>query len=256
MVSMRPTDGVKELMRGFVVFIIVIVAIVALFFIARSRAPDMLAENLSRKLGVAVSIDSMDVGPSKLGLEQIEVGNAKGYSLPKAFSAEEIEIHAPLLGYFKDQITIEEVEVEDIYLGIEFDSKSSAQGNWTKIFSSFQREAGLDRKGGKKILIKKLVFKNIQTEVLFHDGEGGVQKLPRIAKIELTNISTEGGVPTDQLTGSVLGQMLKQVFIEQNMDNMLKGLFLDTPGKAVDSLVEPFKGLLNAIPKEDEEIAV
>ncbi len=238
-------------MRGFTIFVVVIIAIVVLFFIGLSRVPDMLAGNLSKKFGVPVSIDAMHFRMSEIEVDNIEIGNPKGYTLPKAFSAEEIEISAPLTHFLKEDIVIDEVEVENIYLGLEFDSKTSTKGNWTRIFSNFQQRAGLNQKSGKKILIKKLTFRNIRTEVLFRD-EGGVQKLPLIREITLTNISTEGGVPTDQLMGSILGQMLKEVFIQQNMGNMLKGI-IQTPGKAVDTFLKPFEGFFNAVPREDLE---
>ena len=47
-------------MRTIIIILIIIAAIVALFFFGKSRIPDMLANNLSKKLGVAVSIDSMN----------------------------------------------------------------------------------------------------------------------------------------------------------------------------------------------------
>lgn len=238
-------------MRGFAIFIAIVVAIVVLFFIGLTRVPDMLAGNLSKKFGVPVSIDAMYFRMKEIEVENIEIGNPKGYSLPKAFSAEEIEISAPITHFLKDEVVIDEVEVDGIYLGLEFDTKTSTQGNWTKLFSTFQQRAGLNEKGGKKVHIKKLTFRNIRTEVLFQDS-GSVQKLPLISEITLTNISTEGGVSSDQLMGSVLGQMLREVFIQQNMGNMLQGI-IKTPGKAVDTLMKPFEGLFNATSREDVE---
>lgn len=235
-------------MRGFFVALIVIVAVIVLFFLGWSRVPDMLANNLSKKLGVSVSIDSMGLRPSQIDVNKLTIGNPRGYSLPKAFSAEEIELHAPVTRYFSNDIVVDEVDVNDIYLGIEFDSTSGTEGNWTKIFDHYQNSADLDVTDGKKVTIKRLVCNNIRTELLFRN-EGGVRKLPTIRQIVLTDISTEGGFPTDQLMSSILGQMLREVFIQQNLGNMLKGL-LDSPGKAVDQFLKPFKGIFNAVPLE------
>ncbi|NGX48412.1 MAG: hypothetical protein K1000chlam3_01805, partial [Chlamydiae bacterium] len=105
--------------------------------------------------------------------------------------------------------------------------------------------AKLDEKDEHKVLIKKLVFLNIRTDLLFRQNGKGVRRLPTIARIELTNISTEGGLPMDQLASSILGQMLKQVFIQQNVNNMLKGI-LKTPSNAIDTFLKPFKGIFNA----------
>lgn len=236
-------------MRGFVIFIVIVIAAVILFFIGLSRVPDMLAGHLSKKFGVPVSIDSMHFNFKEIEVENIEIGNPKGYTLPKAFSAEEIGIFAPITHFIKDDIVIDEIEVDNVYLGIEFDSKSSTKGNWTQIFSNFKQRTDLDEKGGKKILIKKLIFRNIQTELLFRDSKG-VQKLPLIREIILTNIGTEGGIPIDQLTGSVLGQMLKEVFLRQNMEKMLQGI-IKIPGNAIDTFLKPFEGFFNSAERED-----
>jgi len=239
-------------MRAIVIILIIIAAIAALLFFGWSRAPDMLANNLSKKLGVAVSIDSMNLRSSEIDVNKLTIGNPRGYSLPKAFSAEEIQIHAPVTTYFSNDILIDEIDVNNIYLGLEFDSISNGDGNWTTIFKHFQEASDLDKTDGKKVTIKRLVFNNINTELLFRSEGGNVKKLPEIKQIVLTNISTEGGSLADQLMGSVLGQMVKQVFVEQNLNNMIKGFLLDTPGKAVDKFLEPFKGFFNATPKHDQ----
>ncbi len=241
-------------MRLSAIIILILIAFVVLFFLGLSRVPDMLANNLSKKLGVSVSIDSMSFRPSKIEVKKIEIGNPRGYSLPKAFSAEEIEIKAPITNYFKEEIVIDQVDVDNIYLGLEFDTTTEAKGNWSRILQHFQKEAHLDEMKGKKILIKKMVFTNIHTELLFRSEGGKVQKLPMIKRIELTNISTQGGFPTDQLMGSVLGQMLKEVFIQQNLNNALRGLLFDSPGKAVDNFLSPFKGLFNAVPLDQKKL--
>jgi len=245
----RPLGGT---MRAIVIILIIIAAIAALLFFGWSRAPDMLANNLSKKLGVAVSIDSMNLRSSEIDVNKLTIGNPRGYSLPKAFSAEEIQIHAPVTTYFSNDILIDEIDVNNIYLGLEFDSISNGDGNWTTIFKHFQEASDLDKTDGKKVTIKRLVFNNINTELLFRSEGGNVKKLPEIKQIVLTNISTEGGSLADQLMGSVLGQMVKQVFVEQNLNNMIKGFLLDTPGKAVDKFLEPFKGFFNATPKHDQ----
>ncbi len=237
----------EEIMRALTIFILIVVALVVLFFLGMSRAPDMLANKLSKSLGVSVSIDSMSLRPSKIEVDKIEIGNARGYSLPKAFSAEEIKVHAPLTRYVSDDIVIDEIDVNHIYLGLEFDSPAGAEGNWTKIMNHYKKEAEGEESSDKKILIKKLILTNIQTELLFRSEGGKIKKLPTIKRIELTNINTEGSFPTKQLMGTILGQMLKEVFIQQNLDNMIKGLL--NPGKAVDKILKPFEGIFNTLPK-------
>lgn len=239
-------------MRFLSFLVLIIVALVVVFFVVKSRVPDMMANNLSKKLGVSVSIDSIDFGMRKIEIDHVEIGNPRGYSLPKAFSAEEIELHAPITEYFKEDLVIDLIEVDNIYLGIEFDSTKGTEGNWKTIMRNFQQNAGLDKKDDREILVKTIVFKNIETDLLFRDQGGNPRRLPKIGRIELHNISTEGGIPTDQLMGTILAQMIKEVFIQQNMGNLLQEV-IQSPGGAVDSLLQPFKGLFNAAPQEAKD---
>ena len=45
--------------------------------------------------------------------------------------------------------------------------------------------------------------------------------------------------------------MLKQVFTQQNLNNMIQGVLTD-PAGTVDTLLKPFKDLFNANPQYDE----
>lgn len=253
MVRVKTHEGGN--MRGSTIFILILVAIIALFFVAKTRIPDMLANNLSKKLGVTVSIDSMGFMPSKVEARQLEIGNPRGYSLPKAFSAKEILVHAPITRYFKDDVVIEEINVNDVYLGLEFDSTSGTDGNWTQIMGNYHKNSKLEQEGPgiRKVLIKRLIFTNIQTDLLFR-GEGKAKKLPTISHMEFTNVSSEGGIPSDQLIDNILAQMLKEVFLQYNLGNMLQGI-LQAPGSAVETILKPFTGASDFCPSENKESA-
>lgn len=241
-------------MRAFFIFIILIIAIVFLVIMGKSRLPDMLANNLAKKLQVAVSIDSMQIQSSEIGVKKLEIANAKGYSLPKAFSAEEILVKTPYTEYFHNPIIVEEIEVNDIYLGLEFDSAKGSSGNWTKIMSNYKKGAHLEESENntRQIQIKKLILNNIQADLLFNKNGGKIKRLPTINQIILTNITTEkGGFPTDQLMSSILGQMLKEVFIQENLGNMIQGVF-DQPTKAFKNVTKPLKGFFNTVPPFEE----
>lgn len=219
-------------MKGFVSFIVFLVLLIVLFFVFWSKVPDMVASNLSKKLHVQVSIGDMGLTPRSITVNQFQMGNPAGYnSLPKAFSSNSMKISAPLTEYFKKQIVIEEVHIDDIYLGLEFDSISGTNGNWTVIMSSFAsaKEQEKQKKAGQKsVLIKKLVFTNISTYLVFTKEKIGIKRLPKIDRMEFYNVSSEGGFPMDQLLNSVLGQMLRSVFEKENLKNMLKEM-LENP---------------------------
>lgn len=245
-------------MRGFIVFILLIVLIIVVFFTSWSKVPEMTANNLSKKLQVQVSIGDMGLTPKSIKVSHLQIGNPSGYkTLPKAFSADSLIVNAPLSSYTNQDIVIDEVTIDNIYLGLEFDSISGTKGNWTVIMSNYKRTTEQEKQAGsrKTILIKKLVFTNISPYVVFVKEGKGIRKLPEIDRIELSNISSEGGFPTDQLLNSVLGQMLKSVFEREHLQNMLKNL-LENPQKTIENLTKPFKGLFQVLPKNDKSDAL
>lgn len=240
-------------MRLSSILVILILIIVVVLFLGWSRIPDMVANNLSKKFQVSVAIDAISLGPKKIEVKKIQMGNPPNYtSLLKAFSAQDTLIEAPLTRYLNKDVVIEQVDVNDIYLGLEFDSASSTDGNWTVIMSNYNSSTAEEKQEKKErsVLIKRLVLNNISVDLVFKKDGGSIKKLPMINQIVLTDVTSEGGIPMDQLMGSVLGHMLKSVFTKENLQNMLKDV-LETPQKTLDKVFKPFKGLFKGCRYEE-----
>jgi hypothetical protein len=255
---------------GFVV--IIILAAVVIGFIFWSRVPDILANNLSKKMKVSVEIDGIGLGWGTIDVKKIQIGNPPGSILAKAFTCNEIDVISPFTRYLDQDIVIDEIDVKDVYLGLEFDSASGTSGNWTTIMGNLKSttgagtDTGRHQKRRKKeepapsasngnsrtVLIHRLVLTNIDVDVVYRKDGGKVQKLPNIPRIELTEISSEGGLPLDQIMNSVLGEMLKQVFLKQNLKNMMQNL-IENPNNPIRQYLSPFKGLFNAVPQANQE---
>ena len=246
--------------------IVVLVAAVIVGFIFWSRVPDIVANNLSKKLKVAVQIDSFGLGWGKIDAKKIQIGNPHGSILAKAFTCDEIDFLAPFTNYLKKRMIIDEIDLQNVYLGLEFDSASGTTGNWTRIMGNLENSmgknaaAGAQGKGKKKpapdgstrsVLIHRIVLTNIDVDVVYRKEGGKVKRLPRIPRIELKEVSSEGGLPTDQILDSVLGEMLKQVFLKENLKNMMQDL-MNAPSP-VQQYIAPFKGFFNTMPEEIEE---
>jgi hypothetical protein len=254
---------------GWLALIIIALGVVA--FMLWLRVPDMLANNLSKTLKVKVSIEDMNLGFGYINIENLEIGNVPQGILVKAFSAEKTSIQAPLTRYVDDHIVVDRIQIDDVYLGLEFDSATSTNGNWTRILSNLQQTTdsqdassqGKSRRKGhrqksnsapkstsnqdgnnnkKTVLIKELVVNNIYTDLVYIQGDGKIKKLPMIKQIVIKNISSEEGFPIDQLMNSVLGQMLTQVFIQQNLKNMIQTLL--PRASELNDWIQPFKGLI------------
>jgi uncharacterized protein involved in outer membrane biogenesis len=225
---------------------IVVVAIIAaciVFFIIWARVPDMLADTLSKKTKVAVQIDEMKLSWGEIDILKLQMGNPKGSLLSKAFSAETIAIQATIPTYFQNDVVIDEIVIDQIYLGLEFNSATSAKGNWTKIMSNVQSSVQeATSESTRTVLIRKLVLTNISVDVVYRQGDQKIKRLRTIPRIELYNISSQGGFPIDQLMNSVLGQMLKSVFIKENLKNMLEDL-LQNPTKNPSDVLDTLRGV-------------
>lgn len=234
----------KKFLSGLFGFIFVlIIAAVLIVFFGWSRVPDWLASRLEDRLQVHVSIDDLHASWESIDIQKLDVGNPSGYSLPRAFSAEQILIEAPLMNYLHDNVVIDKVEIDNIYVGLEFNKQGSKSGNWTVLMSNLKEHEAHSGGKGKTVLIKKLILNNISITLAYRDGSKQPQKLKTIKHLEFDNVTSEKGLPTDQIADIIMREMLKSIFSLENLGNMLEG-FLESPQKGVETLVKPFKNLL------------
>lgn len=240
-------------MKLSAILIAIILAIVILLFIGWSRAPDMLANSLSKKMKVSVEIDDISLTMNSITIDKFEIGNPKGSILPKAFSASTINLLAPLRNYFYNEVIIDEMDLDNIYLGIEFDSQKSKKGNWTTIMGNL-KAATANQKSKKVVLIKKAVLTNIQIDLAYRK-EGKVQHLKPVDRLVFTNISSENGIPTDQITKIIFDQMLQSIFQKENLENMLQDL-LQPNQTPLQRALSPFKNLFGNNTEEATQDAV
>lgn len=224
------------------ILVICILAGIILGFIGWSRLPDMIASNLSNTLKVKVEIGDLGFGLQKLTVKKFVIDNPRGFSLSKAFGVSSIAVNAPIFGYLHDDISIEEITLDNVYIGLEFDSPRSTKGNWTTLMKNAQGSHESNSKIKKSVLIKKIVINNIQTELLYQ-SDGKTRRLPVIPQIVLYNISSQGGNLSDQLMNTALGQMIKEVFVQENLKDALDQIFQlpQSPQDALQQLKGFFK---------------
>lgn len=249
-------------LAGLIVVLILAGAVIG--FVFWSRVPDILANNLSSKLKVSVQIDDMSLGWGKIDIKKVEVGNTPKSILSKAFSCNLIRVLAPFTHYLDKHIVIDEINLNDVYIGLEFDTAKGATGNWTEIMGNLQNAGSSGRKKkkgrqetpaastGHTVLIHKLILTNINVDIVYRKDGGKVKHLPTIDRIELNEVSSEGGLPMDQIMNSVLGQMLRSVFEKENLKNMMQDLLPNQNN--LQQYISPFKGLFTApslIPQSD-----
>ncbi len=231
----------KKLVGGIfgTIVLIIIIGVIILFF-SWSSVPDILASKLSKKLGVQVTIGDIHLSMNTIDVQKVSIGNTPGGTLPQSFSADQVLSVAPLFSYLHKDIVIDEIDIDNIFLGLEFDAPGQKTGNWTKIMANL--EASEKQSGGKSnktVMIKKLVLTNINITLAYRTGGKPPQKLSPIKRLEFTNVSSTTGLPTEQITEIIMREMLKQVFSREGLQNMIEG-FMQSPQKGVENLLKPF----------------
>lgn len=233
----------KKFLGGlFGLIVVVIIAAVLIVFFGWSRVPDWLASKLEEKLQVHVSIDDLHVTWDSIDIQKLEIGNPNKYKLPKAFSVEQILIEAPIPNYLHEQIVIDRMELDNIFVGLEFDNQKNKNGNWTVLMKNLHDSIRSHRTDGKTVLIRKLILNNLQITLAYRDGSKSPQKIKTIKHLEFDNVTSEKGLPTEQITAIIMRHMLRSIFTLENLGNMLEGI-LESPQKAPQMILKPFKGL-------------
>lgn len=225
------------------------IVVFALVFFAWNFVPSWVSKALSNKAGVPVSISHLTLTPKNIGVYDLKVKNPKGSTLDYALKAKKITSKANVTTYFHQNITIDYLELDKIYLGLEFNSTRSSDGNWTTIMNNLRSSLKDDQATAgpkKKVLIKKLVVKNLNIDLVFKQGNKGIQHLKPIKHMEFDNVSSEGGLPTAQIMNLIMSQVLKEVFSKENIMNMLKNS-IETPGKGASGFFDDLKHMFSKL---------
>ncbi|QVL57058.1 MAG: AsmA family protein [Simkaniaceae bacterium] len=212
--------------------------------------PTIISHKLSKQAGVSVTISDIRASLDTLKVDGIRVGNPSGYSkTPRALSVDDMKVSVPLTRFFDKNIVIDEMTMDDVYIGLEFDSPNSKKGNWTTIMNNMSQSSKEESEKAKAkgetttVLIKRLVITDLQIELAYTTGGKANKKLRPIDRIELTNISSEGGIPTAQIMNIVMQETLRNIFSKEGLQNMLEGVL--NPSDSGGGVMNTLKGLFS-----------
>ncbi|KAG6559660.1 hypothetical protein RHABOEDO_000728 [Candidatus Rhabdochlamydia oedothoracis] len=232
----------KSFCFGLVKLVVVIlIALIIFAFIAKSRLPDIVSNNLSKKIHVPVQIDDIHLNWNRIDIDKITIGNSSGSVLPKAFSCDRLFSIAPFTNYLKRHVIIDQIKIDNVYLGLEFKAPLSTDGNWSKIIDQINTSS---TSTFRTVLIRKLILTNIDVDLVYISEGNSVKRLRRIDRIELNDVSSEEGIPANQITSLVIKEMIKHVLQEQNLQNMIKDV-IKNPEKGIKRILNPFKKIFN-----------
>ncbi len=179
---------------------------------------------LTKTMKVPVSIRSISVWPSETVIESFKIKNPKHFSMRKALEVDKIKVD-----YEYDKVTgnpseINLVELDDVYLLVQFTNPLGTQNNWTEISQGIDSKKQSGASSGKGVNIHKLIVNNLSVEV---KGMVGPSKITKYDHIEMNNVGSNTGFPTELVIQGLFKQANLQQFIPDSFQgsSLLKQYF-------------------------------
>jgi hypothetical protein len=204
-----------------------IIGIIALIIIAlvllRIFACPILSKTLTDDFGVKTTIEKLSLSTKKASFSEIVMQNPPKSKSKEALSCEIVTVSYSLSELLGKKLTIDEIDIKNLHLGIELYDKKGKSNNWSKIMAlSPPAEKQKKQPSQKQWLIKKMSIKDIN--VTLTQSNGKTKKLMKIPLMEFNNLSNETGFPIDEIETAIIKEILKQVFLKQGLNFLLETL--------------------------------
>lgn len=211
----------------FAIIIALVIAAVAVYLLKRQ----ILANILSRELGVRVHIESLTKSGDLISIGGISVGNVKNGELPLSLQVKMITLKAPFGNYFKKRVVIDNISMSDVTLNLEFLNSSQTESNWITILNSItEGEKPPKREGkGRSAVIKKLTVNPLNVNVLVLGQE--VKSFAPINNLTFTDLDTQNGDLSRRITYQIASRLLKRAFVDEALKQII-----ESPEKSFEGL--------------------
>lgn len=173
---------------------------------------------MSRQLRVPVSIRTLDISKTSAGITRMWIGNFPKSQTSTSFTAETLRLDATLDQIFGNPVTIEHIDINDIFVGIEFYDANGNDNNWGRIL----HENGQKKSHSREYLIRTLILRNLTVELT--QANGKVKRYPTIKQMEFHNISSASGFPVEEIEKAIFEMMMKDIFKKLQLDQIFKTL--------------------------------
>ena len=200
-------------------FLIIILSIVILLGIAVGfgwhMLPTFISKKLSNDMGVKVEILSISNPFADIGVKGITVGNPPNSILEKALHVSSLSTDIKVPKLLDKHIVIDHMQLDDIYLGLEFTSKTNPSGNWTTIVDNLQKNSAPTKKregSSKSVLIKNLILTNITIDLVYKSNPKRIIHVRPIEHLVLKNVGSDGTTLIEQITQIVIREILREIF--------------------------------------------
>jgi hypothetical protein len=205
----------KKVVGFFLLFLLLVAGAGALAWMNRTR---LISQWLSTQLGVPVAIRRLDVSREGAHVFRFWVGNPPRSRTTTAFAAEEIEIDTTFQQLRQDPLTIDRIEIDNIFVGLEYYNPAKTESNWGYILGNSTPDASAPK--GRDYLIRKLILNNLTVEMVLSNGK--VQRFPTIARMEFNNISSETGFPVSEIEKAIFNLMIQDLIRKLPIDKIIE----------------------------------
>ncbi len=161
-----------------------------------------------------MSIQSLQYANDTLTLDKITIGNPSSSKTNTAFSSDRITITATFKEVSGDTLTIDTIEMDNVFLGVEYYNDTGSENNWTVILSS----KGEQKKNPKKYLIRTIIFTDLTVAVT--DRNGKTTTYPTFIRSEVHHTSDETCFPVDELEKAIFDAALKEIIKKYALENL------------------------------------
>lgn len=232
----------------------VVVVVLFLYFNLNTIIEQGIKRIGPKVLKTSVGLDKAKVslfsGQGKL--LNFSVGNPAGFTSPYLFKVKNMDIKIEPMSVFKDMVIIDKIYIDSPYIVYEYRGKKSNlevfQKNMageTKVSNKKTKGAKSEKKTQKYILIKDLIIRNAQVEVILPDL--GLKKQVILKEIHLKNL---GGKDKSQkqifayITKSVVSQILPTIALTVED---LKANIKQIKGKVKEQVKQGLKDLKKGV---------
>lgn len=198
-------------------------------YLAYANSPLILSHIISHKTQLPVTIQKIDFHKGSFTIHDFQLANPKEARLPTALRTETIKVDAPYHQYFQDPIIIDQIHVDHSYLNIQIHDKEQTKGNWHTIIGNMTEDHNSPLSIERPALIKKLILTNIKIDLILADGK--IHHLSPIARLEFDHVSSDKGIPTQEISEIIVQKMMGQIFLEKGLKaiieapvNIIKGV--------------------------------
>ena len=202
----------KSLWIPLVLGIIIVVG--ALAWVNRAS---MAAQLMHRRLGVPVSLKSLELTKESATLSDLVIGSPPHYRSRTALTVETIEIYSTLPEIRGNPLTIDEIDMTNLLLTLEHAKKGNTT-NWSEITAPKKVSSS-----SRHYLIKALVFRNLTVQVITPDGK--VKRYPTIDRLEIDNITDETGFPVSEIEKAIFNKMMQDLFKRFDFQKIFEPFF-------------------------------